>query len=228
MKLYTFPSDSIDYVEESKALENLKVRAGGESWYMWPELCLSMKQRQEFKPPNETTSAIVSNDPFIISAFKKEDVIICKAQKNRCVIKGSPDFQTFGSAVEYLIPEMFDAKVLISEEAIKYLQKAVKSSSMKKVREAISKLGESFEKRFLYQRACELHEQKKKQKKKKSGRKRGKPKGRGLTTGRFNTRKELVDKILFLHEDTSCSCARIARNCEISETTVAKIIENKK
>jgi len=51
------------------------------------------------------------------------------------------------------------------------------------------------------------------------------------TTGRFGTRKELVERILFLYQDPTCSNARIARNCnvsEASEATVGKIIRTKK
>lgn len=52
-----------------------------------------------------------------------------------------------------------------------------------------------------------------------------KVKGHKLTTGRFDTREELVDKIIFLYNDTSCSNPMIACNCKISETTVARIIK---
>ena len=52
--------------------------------------------------------------------------------------------------------------------------------------------------------------------------------GREKTTGRFDTRAQLVERVLYLYQDTSCSNARIARNCHISETTVAKIIKEKK
>jgi len=52
--------------------------------------------------------------------------------------------------------------------------------------------------------------------------------GRGRTTGCFKTRKELVDKVLFLYKNTSSSLNRIATHCEVSNTTVANIIEYKK
>ena len=221
MKLYVFPEDSIKYIEETEAIENLQGRAGGDSWCLWPELRLSMQQRQQFKPSFETTDAVVSNDPFIISAFKKEDVIICKAHKDRCTIKGSPDFQTFGSAIEYIIPEMFKVPALLSQEGIKFMSKAEKSTSMVKLRDAIYQLGESFEKRFVYEKLCKVAE--KKQKKKKTA-KRGRPKGKGLTTGRFETRDDLVENINFMYWDGNRSVADAARNSEVSETTAHKLI----
>jgi len=51
--------------------------------------------------------------------------------------------------------------------------------------------------------------------------------GRKKTTGRFETREELVQKVLFLYINTSCSDIQIALNVKVSETTVASIIKNK-
>lgn len=50
--------------------------------------------------------------------------------------------------------------------------------------------------------------------------------GRRMTTGRFDTREELVEKVKFLHEHTSCSLSDIARNTEISVGTVSRILSN--
>lgn len=49
--------------------------------------------------------------------------------------------------------------------------------------------------------------------------------GRPLTTGRFETRAELLERIRFLWQDTSCNQATIARNCHVSPPVVGKIID---
>jgi len=50
--------------------------------------------------------------------------------------------------------------------------------------------------------------------------------GRKPTTGRFETRQELVDKVAYLFINTRCSISRIAENCGISVGTVDKIVAN--
>jgi len=49
-----------------------------------------------------------------------------------------------------------------------------------------------------------------------------------LATGKFKNRQELVDHILSLYYDTSCSVARIARNSQVAEPTVSNIIRRNK
>ena len=48
--------------------------------------------------------------------------------------------------------------------------------------------------------------------------------GRKLTTGRFDTREELVQKTQFLYYETSCSAAKVAANCKVSENTIHNIL----
>jgi predicted XRE-type DNA-binding protein len=50
--------------------------------------------------------------------------------------------------------------------------------------------------------------------------------GRKITTGRFNTREELVRHVEFLYKHTSCKISQIARNSQVSDATVSNIIEN--
>lgn len=49
-------------------------------------------------------------------------------------------------------------------------------------------------------------------------------KGRKQATGRFETREELIDKILFLNREGLANTA-IAKNCGVSSPTVAAIVE---
>ena len=50
---------------------------------------------------------------------------------------------------------------------------------------------------------------------------------RPKTTGRFRTRRELVEKIHFLWTVTSCNQSTIARNCRVSQPTICNIIDEK-
>lgn len=47
------------------------------------------------------------------------------------------------------------------------------------------------------------------------------------TTGRFQTRQELEEKIVYLYKETDCGVSRIARNVGVSEGTVDSILERK-
>ena len=50
---------------------------------------------------------------------------------------------------------------------------------------------------------------------------------RDLTTGRFDSRKELEEKVKFLYLNTNMSMAEVGQNVEVSETTVRNIIDGK-
>jgi len=54
-----------------------------------------------------------------------------------------------------------------------------------------------------------------------------KPRGPKLTTGRFETRQELIECINFMYWDGDRSVAACARNTHISETTAAKLVMSK-
>lgn len=51
-----------------------------------------------------------------------------------------------------------------------------------------------------------------------------KPRGRPPATGRFSTRQQLVDKVLFLGQVQRLSDSAIARNCRVSAVTVWRIL----
>jgi DNA-binding transcriptional regulator LsrR (DeoR family) len=55
-----------------------------------------------------------------------------------------------------------------------------------------------------------------------------KKRGRSPTTGKFQTRKELVNAVCFYYHKTNQHQAQVARTCQVSEGTVARIIATKK
>lgn len=50
---------------------------------------------------------------------------------------------------------------------------------------------------------------------------------RPKTTGRFSTRRELLERVRFLWQETSCHQAAIARACQVSDTTIHNIIKDR-
>jgi len=48
--------------------------------------------------------------------------------------------------------------------------------------------------------------------------------GRKQTTGRFESRRLLEEKVMFLRNYTTCAVPDIARNVQVSEATVTDII----
>jgi hypothetical protein len=51
--------------------------------------------------------------------------------------------------------------------------------------------------------------------------------GRPRTTGRFETRAELVERVRYLYFETDLSLSSVARNCRVSDQTANNIIESK-
>jgi len=50
--------------------------------------------------------------------------------------------------------------------------------------------------------------------------------GRRPTTGRFNTREELIEEVLHLYHDTDTKLAQVAHICRISAGTANRIVED--
>lgn len=55
-----------------------------------------------------------------------------------------------------------------------------------------------------------------------------KTRGRKVTTGKFATREELIQNVHFYYYETRQKQSQVAKTCQVSETTVAKILEHKR
>ena len=55
-----------------------------------------------------------------------------------------------------------------------------------------------------------------------------KKRGRKLTTGKYATREELIHNVHFYYYETSQKQSQVAKTCQVSEATVAKILERKR
>jgi hypothetical protein len=185
MILYIFPDESQESIEESDAFNTfLSDKEAGDGFvHLWPENSLTFSQRQKYDPESAGAD-VVSNDPFIISAFHKRDVRVCYIARGKVSIKkNQPEHETFGSSYDYLLGELFGVGILISDVSCDYMHNLLDSSkrgkttkNLENLRAGLSNLGESFEKRFLYGRIYELQEKVKKSEAKKKPAKKKKVK----------------------------------------------------
>ncbi len=98
---------------------------------------------------------VSTHSPFLVSATHSDNVI--KFNRTDGVVHPeSLEFQSYGSSFEYLLAKLFDLRTPISAQALDELKQVAKSDDINELKLAISKFGESLEKRYLYQRLAEL------------------------------------------------------------------------
>lgn len=98
---------------------------------------------------------VSTHSPFLVSAAHSDNVI--KFNRIDGVIHPeSLEFQSYGSSFEYLLAKLFDLRTPISAQALDELKQVAKSDDINELKRAISRFGESLEKRYLYQRLAEL------------------------------------------------------------------------
>jgi type I restriction enzyme S subunit len=103
---------------------------------------------------------ISTHSPFIVSGCRGENVFKFE-RKGEVALCNRVDFETFGSSFEFLLTELFDLKALISEQAFEELKEVLRSNDLKKLEAAVSRFGESFEKRFLFEKIARVKNKKK-------------------------------------------------------------------
>ena len=98
---------------------------------------------------------ISTHSPFLVSSAHSDNVI--KFSRTDGVVQPHAlEFQAYGSSFEYLLAKLFDLRTPISAQALDELKQVAKSDDINELRIAISRFGESLEKRYLYQRLTEL------------------------------------------------------------------------
>ncbi len=98
---------------------------------------------------------VSTHSPFLVSAAHSDNVI--KFSRIDGIINPeSLEFQSYGSSFEYLLAKLFDLRTPISAQALDELKKVAKSDDVNELKLAISRFGESLEKRFIYKRLAEL------------------------------------------------------------------------
>ncbi len=98
---------------------------------------------------------VSTHSPFLVSAAHSDNVIKF-SRTNGVVHPEALEFQSYGSSFEYLLSKLFDLRTPISTQALDELKQVAKSDDINELKLAISRFGESLEKRYLYQRLAEL------------------------------------------------------------------------
>jgi len=93
-----------------------------------------------------------ANTPFLIGDCFRKDVYLVDDEYKLT----HPDFQTFGSSFDFILSTVFGLKTLITTRSKDFMQEAVNSNSIEEIKICLRGTGESFEKRFLYQKLEEL------------------------------------------------------------------------
>jgi len=98
---------------------------------------------------------VSTHSPFLVSAAHSDNVLKF-SRADEVVHPKALDFQSYGSSFEYLLAKLFDLRTPISSQALDELKQVAMSDDIDELKLAISKFGESLEKRYLYQRLAEL------------------------------------------------------------------------
>ncbi len=98
---------------------------------------------------------ISTHSPFLVSAAHSDNVIKF-TRENGVITPQDLGFQSYGSSFEYLLSKLFDLKTPIAAQALEDLKNVAKSDDKEELKLAISRFGESLEKRFLYQKLSEI------------------------------------------------------------------------
>jgi len=124
----------------------------------WRRLCIQWLA--DMKKTQRQELIISTHSPFVVSGCHKKHVFKFVREGCNCVCAPVSD-ETFGASYDYLLARLFSMETMIAGEAIEAMQKIVKTTSVKKLRQAIPMFGESLEKRFIFERIAQLEQQKK-------------------------------------------------------------------
>lgn len=114
-----------------------------------------IKIMNSIKSTKNQDFVISTHSPFLVSSAHSDNVIKF-SRTNGVIVPEDLDFQSYGSSFEYLLAKLFDLRTPISAQALDELKDVAKSDDINELKLAISKFGESLEKRYLYQRLAEL------------------------------------------------------------------------
>ena len=103
---------------------------------------------------------LTSHSPFIISDCLPNNVVLFKKDKSNGRIHPKTakeiNFNTYGTSVDLILQEIFEMDYSISLQALSEIKALLKNKSANSIIEGAKRLGESYEKGFLYERIEEL------------------------------------------------------------------------
>ena len=98
---------------------------------------------------------VSTHSPFVVSGCHGDQVINFERAKG--YTSGSHvDFETFGASYDFILARLFDLPSMIAGQALSEMREVLKSTSLDRLENSIADFGESFEKRFLFERIAKL------------------------------------------------------------------------
>ena len=100
---------------------------------------------------------VSTHSPYLISGCHSKNVFKFKRDGDSVSVTCVKDeLETFGASFEFILKQLFELKVAISEEALSKMKDALRSTDVESVRETLSGLGESYERRFVLEHLLAL------------------------------------------------------------------------
>ena len=108
--------------------------------------------------------ALSTHSPFIVSGCRGKYVF--KFERDKADVTCVPvGFETYGSSFDYLLGKLFNMDALVATQALDAMKEVVDNGDLAALEDAVGEFGESFEKRFLFQRIAEKKAAKRKRRK---------------------------------------------------------------
>ncbi len=114
--------------------------------------------------------ALSTHSPFIVSGCRGESVFKFERKGKGAVCKPA-DFETYGSSFDYLLTRLFDMDALIATQPLEGMKRVFRNGNLEDLNRALVEFGDSFEKRFIFQRIAEKKLQQRKRTAKKTAKK---------------------------------------------------------
>jgi restriction system-associated AAA family ATPase len=112
-------------------------------------------RRSDNTPAARQECVMTTHAPFVPSDMARDKVFIF-SKNNGKVSARHPDIETYGTTFDSILEECFDVHPPISELPKEEIAKLMKSTSIKRIRSGIERLGSSVEKAFLTDRLRQL------------------------------------------------------------------------
>jgi len=100
----------------------------------------------------EQDCLLTTHSPFVPSDMQREKVFIFRKDEKGKVSVRNPDIQTYGTTFDTILEECFGVRPPISCEPRAEIEELMRSDDTEKIKEGMSRLGDSIEKAFLSDR----------------------------------------------------------------------------
>ncbi len=91
---------------------------------------------------------LTSHAPFVASDMSRDQVLVFNREENQVTVR-PPDIETYGASYDRILEHCFKIRPPISQIANDEIKELLNSTDIKKLQEAMSRLGDSVEKTFV-------------------------------------------------------------------------------